>query len=157
MKEKLKIEPLPVTQLPMKDYIKQMKLKYEQLRRTKMVEKNSKGIQETVDVLEFAKDLVNIVGAVTAENSASGKKVALTEYPAFFPLVFKVSPLVSGIAEVPAELLDTITVEEKEKIKAVVKQVNAISENADLDEAVEDFLEWALATKHLVQKYIVKS
>lgn len=148
---KITIDPKPVESLPVKD-IKE--LIPNNLRALKM--ENLKSIKETIDVLEFAKDLVNIVGDVTAAESAGGSKVSLTEYPAFVPLIFKVPDLVSGIKEVPAELADKITEEEKAQIEAVLKKVNALKNNPDISEAVEDFLNWTIQTKELIMKYIVK-
>lgn len=150
-----------VSQMPVKDYreliAKKILNKNNEMKELNMPEQNLKGIQETLDVLEFAASLTNIVSDVTAEDSAGGSKVTVTELPSFFPLVFKIAPMVSGIKEVPAELIDKITDEEKAQIKAVIKTVKAIQNDADLDQAVDDFLEWALVTKHLITKYIVKT
>jgi len=154
------IKPKDLDMMPVKDYRELMRKKIfnkkNEMKELIMEDQNLKGIQETIDVLNFAADLVNIVGEVTAESSSGGKKVTLTELPAFFPLLFKVAPMVSGITEVPGELLDKITEDEKNQIKEVLKKVKAINDDADLEQAVEDFLEWALITKHLITKYIVK-
>lgn len=152
------INPMPVETLPVKDYklLIQKMFKNNLMKEINMPEQNLKGVNETLDVLKFAVSLTNIVGDITSASSAGGSKVTLMEMPAFFPLVFKIAPMVTGIKEVPAELIDKITPEEKEQIKAVIREVNAIKNNADLDQAVEDFLEWALMTKHLVTKYVIK-
>ena len=158
-KLKITVDSKNVSQMPVRDYRelirKKILNKNNEMKELNMPDQNMKGIQETLDVLEFAASLTNIVSDVTAEGSAGGSKVTVTELPSFFPLVFKIAPMVSGIKEVPAELIDKITDEEKEKIKSVIKTVKAIQE-ADLDQAVDDFLEWALITKHLITKYIVK-
>ena len=158
-KLKITVDSKNVSQMPVRDYRelirKKILNKNNEMKELNMLDQNMKGIQETLDVLEFAASLTNIVSDVTAEGSAGGSKVTVTELPSFFPLVFKIAPMVSGIKEVPAELIDKITDEEKEKIKSVIKTVKAIQE-ADLDQAVDDFLEWALITKHLITKYIVK-
>lgn len=149
-----------VSQMPVKEYReligKKLFNKKNEMKELVMPDQNLKGVTETLDVLEFAVSLTNIVGEVTSAESSGGSKVTLTELPSFFPLVFKIAPMVSGIKEVPAELIDKITDEEKAKIKEVIRKVNAIQNDSDLDQAVEDFLEWALTTKHLIMKYVIK-
>lgn len=160
MSKFIELMPKGLEPLPVKDYRELLRKKIlnnkNEMKELIMSDQNLKGIQETLDVLDFAASLINIVSDVTAEDSTGGSKVTVTELPAFFPLVFKIAPMVSGIKEVPAELLDKITDEEKSKIKEVIKKVKAIQNDADLDMAVNDFLEWALITKHLITKYIVK-
>jgi len=160
MENEFYIKEKSLQSLPVKDYKELLRIKVlnkkNLMKEIAMPEQNLKGVQETLDVLDFAASLINIVSDVTAEDSAGGKKVVLTEAPSFFPLLFKIAPMISGITEVPSELIDKITPEEKNQIKAVIKKVKAIQDNADLDQAVEDFLEWTLTTKHLITKYIVK-
>jgi hypothetical protein len=51
---------------------------------------NSKGVKETLDVLDFLVSMGNTVKSVKDPNSAGGTSITVTEYASFIPLALKV-------------------------------------------------------------------
>ena len=116
---------------------------------------NQKGIKETCDVIAFVVKVGNVIHDVTAPGSAGGSAVKLIEYPQFLSAAMSFPSMVEGISQVPYELADEITEEEKEQIKTELMKSEQL-QDANLNDAVEDHLNAAIVLKNLIFKYYVK-
>lgn len=121
---------------------------------------NLRGINETLDVIRAVRKTGDILHDVTDINSTGGKKIALVEYPQFLPVIVSEYPkALGGISQVPYELADEITPDERTKIKDELVKSKYIQElilrGENIETIIDDHLRWAVESKNLLFKYYV--
>lgn len=117
---------------------------------------NLKGVQNTVIVIKTLVSIGNKVFEVTAEDSASGKKITIAEGLSFIPKLMEVPEFISAIGELPAEFLDEITPEELDAISTELVSLTIFVTNEEAKLATIDLLKIIVAIKAWLQTYIFK-
>lgn len=129
------LEPIPTQKIPTK------------LEEVKM---ENKTVESCVKVLKF----VGKIGVAIKESLADDGKITITDAGNFLGVITATPGVIAAIPDVPAELADTISDEEKQLIVDAVKETGLIPEN--VEEAVTEGIKLAADIKNYVFKYIIK-
>lgn len=116
---------------------------------------NKEGVSEFMDVLDFVVNTGNTIKHITAEDSPGGKDVVLTEYVQLVSPLTSLPAAITGISKVPAELVDTITIEEQKQIYDALNAAEV--DDAKKEEWLKDHLDAVLKLKELIFKWYVKN
>lgn len=110
---------------------------------------NKQSVENTISVISFLGTLAkSIQGALANDN-----KISFVEVIGMVPDLIKLPGVLAAIKDVPAELTDEITAEEKAQLVATIKATGCIPEKASA--AVEDGLKIMIDLKNYIFTYFV--
>jgi hypothetical protein len=111
---------------------------------------NIEGVEETKDVLKFLAKIGQAVNLSLLDDD----KITVSDAFKFIDPIIALPDAISGIKDVPSELLDDLTDEELAELGSIIESAGVLSERT-LD-AVKEALEIAEKLKAFILEYFVR-
>lgn len=109
-----------------------------------------KGVESLIKAIKY----IGTVGKAIKTSLEGDNKITITDAVNFMPVLIATPGFISAIVDVPAELADTITEDEKMQIISAIKETALIPEN--VEEAVDTAIKIVFDIKNFVFQYLVK-
>ena len=110
--------------------------------------------QKNVDALVKTLKFAGKVGNAVKESLEGDGKITITDAGNFLPVITALPGVISALPEIPAELADNISDEEKAEFVKAIEETGLIPEN--VEDAVSDGIKIAADIKNYVFKYFIK-
>lgn len=136
------LQPLGPDKLPMDLLTKQMEMK--------MVETNNKGVNGLLVIITFILGLYTAVQQILADKTQSWLKIVFKN----IDLLETIPDVIAAAKDVPAEVMDQITDDEKAQIEAPILASDAIP--TESKEFIKDLIDLIIQIKAFIVKHFVK-
>lgn len=139
--------------IPRENKTTNLKITMESVKMENKPELNLQPIKETGDGFAFLVSAFNTTKAVTAEASAGGKKIVMSEYLAFAGPAWKLKDFIVGFNKIPAEVTDKITEEEEAELLAILEPLQVEVNDEKKKEFLKDHLNAIITLQNVYRKW----